>query len=123
MIIKEIEWILSSKKDLLSFRPDVYKNIGRALNAVQQGNNPNDVSGIKAKSLRGFGVGAEVMELLEDYKTDTYRAVYTVKIGDKIYVLHCYQKKSKASIGIPKQDAALIESRLKTVKEMVRNEK
>ena len=65
-----------------------------------------------AKPLRGFG-GAGVLEVVEDHLGDTYRAVYTVKIDDAVYVLHCFQKKSKQGIETPKHDMDLIRERLK----------
>ena len=69
-----------------------------------------------AKPLRGFG-SAGVLEIVEDFKTDTYRAVYTVKFTDSIYVLHAYQKKSKKGRAIPKLDIDLIKRRLRVAEE------
>ncbi len=66
----------------------------------------------KVKVMKGFG-GASVVEVREDFQTDTYRAVYTVKFEEAIYVLHCFQKKAKTGIATPKPDLKLIESRLK----------
>ena len=57
--------------------------------------------------------GASVLEIVEDFDTDTYRAVYTVRFEEAVYVLHCFQKKSKSGISTPRQDIALIEKRLK----------
>ena len=70
-----------------------------------------------AKTLSGFG-GANVIELIDDHKGDTFRAVYTVKFSDAIIVLHAFQKKSKRGIGTPKQDIELIKSRLKLAEEL-----
>ena len=53
------------------------------------------------------------MEIVEDFRTDTYRAVYTVKFAEAVYVLHCFQKQSKSGIATPKQDTALIDRRFK----------
>lgn len=64
------------------------------------------------KPLSGFA-GASVIELVQDHKGDTFRAVYTVKFTDVIMVLHAFQKKSKRGIETPKQDIELIRSRLK----------
>ena len=66
----------------------------------------------QAKPLKGFG-GASVLEVVEDHMGDTYRAVYTVKIAERVYVLHCFQKKSTKGIETPKQDMDLIRERLK----------
>jgi len=69
-----------------------------------------------AKPLRGFG-GAGVLEIVEDHRGDTYRAVYTVKFSDFVYVLHAFQKKSKKGIATPKPDIDLIKKRLKIAEE------
>lgn len=68
------------------------------------------------KPLRGFG-GAGVLEIVEDYQTDTYRAVYTVKFADSVYVLHAFQKKSKKGRATPKSDIDLVKKRLKTAEQ------
>lgn len=70
-----------------------------------------------AKTLSGFG-GASVIELVQDHKGDTFRAVYTIKFADAIIVLHAFQKKSKRGIDTPKQDIELIRSRLKLAEEI-----
>ena len=69
-----------------------------------------------AKAMSGFG-SAGVSEVVEDYRSGTYRAVYTVKFSGWIYVLHCFQKKSKSGIKTPKEDVALITARLKAAKQ------
>ena len=65
-----------------------------------------------AKPLRGFG-RASVLEVVEDYRGDTYRAIYTVRFTERIYVLHMFQKKAKQGIKTSKQDIDLIKQRLK----------
>ncbi len=69
-----------------------------------------------AKPLKGFG-GAKVLEVVEDYQKDTYRAVYTVKFSDVVYVLHAFQKKSKKGAATPKPDMDLIKRRLQDAAE------
>lgn len=69
-----------------------------------------------AKPLAGFR-GAGVLEIVEDHQTDTYRAVYTVKFSEWVYVLHAFQKKSKKGIATPKPDIDLIKRRLKVAEE------
>lgn len=86
---------------------DVVDVFGFALHLAQSGKKHGD-----AKPLKGFG-GASVLEVVEDHMGDTYRAVYTVKIAGSVYVLHCFQKKSKHGIETPKQDMDLIQERLK----------
>jgi phage-related protein len=110
-LLKPVEWIGSSLDDLKEFPEEVQQVMGYALYLAQCGEKHDS-----AKPLKGFK-GAGVLEIVEDFDTNTYRAVYTVKIADVIYVLHVFQKKSKHGISTPKQDIELIEARLKRAKE------
>lgn len=65
-----------------------------------------------AKPMKGFG-SAGILEIVEDWRGNTYRAVYTVRFAQAVYVLHCYQKKSKQGIETPKADMDLIRKRFK----------
>ena len=105
--IKLLQWVGSSKKDLLAMPEDVIDVFGFALHLAQTGKKHD-----QAKPLKGFG-GAGVLEVVADHMGDTYRAVYTVKIADKVYVLHCFQKKSSKGIETPKHEIDLIRLRLK----------
>lgn len=105
--LKPLHWVGSSKKDLLTMPDDVVDVFGFALHLAQMGKKHDE-----AKPLKGFG-GASVLEVVEDHMGDTYRAVYTVKIADNIYVLHCFQKKSTKGIETPKHEMDLIRERLK----------
>ena len=105
--VKSLKWVGSSKKDLLTMPDDVVDVFGFALHLAQLGRKHG-----QAKPLKGFG-GAGVLEVIEDHKGDTYRAVYTVKIADIVYVLHCFQKKSTKGIETPKHEMDLIRERLK----------
>ena len=105
--LKLLLWVGSSKKDLLAMPDDVVDVFGFALHLAQTGKKHE-----QAKPLKGFG-GASVLEVVEDHMGDTYRAVYTVKIAEAVYVLHCFQKKSKQGIETPKQEMNLIRERLK----------
>lgn len=107
--LKELEWIFSAKKDLIAFPHPVKDQIGYALYRVQEGKVP-----ISAKYMKGLG--SNVMEIVADYDKDTYRAVYIVNLDDKVYVLHCFQKKSKKGIQTPKEEINLIRQRLKWLK-------
>lgn len=69
-----------------------------------------------AKALKGFG-GRGVLEIVDDFDGDTYRAVYTVKFAGVIYVLHAFQKKSKKGIATPQRDIDLIKARLRRAEE------
>lgn len=64
-----------------------------------------------AKPWKGEGPG--VLEVVEDHRGDTYRAVYTVRFAGGVYVLHAFQKKSKSGIKTPQEDVRLISERLK----------
>jgi phage-related protein len=66
--------------------------------------------------LRGFG-GAGVLEIVDDFDGDTYRAVYTVRFAGAVYVLHAFKKKSRRGIATPKTELGLIERRFKRAKE------
>jgi len=104
---KPLEWVASSKKDLLSMPPDVVDVFGYALHLAQQGGKH-----VQAKPLKGFG-SAGVLEVVEDDDGNTYRAVYTVRFSNAVYVLHCFQKKSHKGIATPKQNLDLVHDRLK----------
>ena len=107
--LQPLLWVGSSKKDLLKMPSDVQDVFGFALHLAQSGQKHPDT-----KPLKGFA-GAGVLEVVENYKRDTYRAVYTVRYVGVVYVLHCFQKKSKKGIATPKQDIKLIKSRLKII--------
>lgn len=104
---KPLKWMGSSKKDLDKMPEDVKDVFGFAIDLAQSGQKHPD-----AKPLKGFK-SAGVLEVVENDEGGTYRAVYTVKLADWIYVLHCFQKKSKKGIETPKADLELITSRLK----------
>ncbi|MFI5096370.1 MAG: type II toxin-antitoxin system RelE/ParE family toxin [Candidatus Acidiferrales bacterium] len=109
--IKPVVWIGSAKADLCAFPEEVKDFIGFALYVAQQGGKHSS-----AKPLRGFG-GAGVLEIIEDHDGDTYRAVYTVRLAGRVYVLHSFQKKSKSGIATPKAEINLIRARLQRAEE------
>lgn len=106
---KPIAWIGSSLDDLKKLPDEPRRNLGFALSAVQAGKFPTT-----AKPLKGLG---GVYEIRTDFDRNTYRAVYAVNLGDAIYVLHVFQKKSKKGIATPKADMDLIRARLKVAQE------
>jgi phage-related protein len=108
---KPLKWVASAKRDLDAMPGDVKDVFGHAIDLAQAGSKHPD-----AKVLSGFG-SAGVLEVVEDHQGDTYRAVYTVKFAGWVYVLHCFQKKSKSGIATPKHDMDLINTRLKTAKQ------
>ncbi len=109
--LRPVYWVGSAKKDLLRMPEEVVDVFGFALHLAQSGKKH-----AQAKPLKGFG-GAGVLEIVEDHEGDTYRAVYTVRFAGSVYVLHCFQKKSKRGIQTPKQDMDLIRERLKAAQE------
>ena len=110
-LLKPVEWVGSSLEDLKEFPEEVRQGVGYALYLAQCGEKHPS-----AKPLKGFK-GAGILEVVEDFDTDIYRAVYTLKLAGVVYVLHAFQKKSKQGIATPKQDIELIEARLKRAKE------
>ena len=97
----------SSKGDLRAFPDDARRVMGVAINDAQDGEeHPN------AKALKGFG-GRSVLEVVDDYDGDAYRAVYTVRFAGAVYVLHCFQKKSKRGRETPRHHIDIVRLRLK----------
>ena len=103
---KPLHWVASAKKDYLAFPTEVQDQMGYALGLAQLG-----AKHPKSKPWKGEGPG--IFEIVEDHRGDTYRAVYTVRFADKVYVLHAFQKKSKTGIKTPQDDINLIAERLK----------
>jgi phage-related protein len=104
--LKPLRFLASAHDDLCSFPDEVQKAVGYALYIAQLGGKAPE-----AKALKGFG-GAGVVEIVEDYDGNTYRAVYTVKLRGVVYVLHAFQKKARKGIETPKHDLSLIRARL-----------
>ena len=111
---KPIQWIGSSRKDLMSLPVEVRRFFGFALSLAQAGDKHDS-----AKVLKGFA-SAGVLEVVENDIGGTYRAVYTVKFAEAVFVLHCFQKKSKRGIATPKEDMDIIQARLKVVEAYVK---
>ena len=97
-VLKPVFWAGSSRRDLQAMPDEVRRDIGQALYTAQQGETDP-----AAKPLKGFG-GMRVMEIVERDRSGTYRAVYTAQLGDAIYVMHVFQKKSKRGLATPKQE-------------------
>ena len=115
-ILRPVVWLGDSKKNILKFPEEVRKLIGDELQLIQFGGMPKDAKPFK-------GVGAGVIEIAVKYDKEAYRCVQAVRLGEKIYVLHAFQKKSKKGITTPKQDVDLIKQRYKEAKELAKNEK
>jgi len=104
---RPLEWIGSSHKDLMALPLGVRRVFGYALSLAQNGDQHD-----ATKVLKGFG-GAGVLEVVEDDAGGTYRAVYTVKFKEAVFVLHCFQKKSTQGVATPKMDMDIVRARLK----------
>lgn len=111
MSMKPVHFLGNSPTVLRKFPTEVKERIGYALYEAQKGE-----KAANTKPLKGFH-GASVLEVIEDDDGATYRAVYTIRFSNAVYVLHTFQKKSKKAIATPKQDIALIKSRLKLAEE------
>ena len=105
--LRPLLWVTSAKRDYVGFPVRVQENFGFELFLAQTGQHP-----LSAKPLKGFGSGA--VELVGDFDGNTYRAVYTVRFKEAVYVLHAFKKKSKRGIATPQRDVELIRQRLKS---------
>lgn len=104
--LRPLRWIASSKRDFQEFPTRVQNGLGFELYLAQTGQHPPS-----AKLMKGLGGG--IVELVDDFDGDTYRAVYTVRFVDAVYVLHAFKKKSKQGIKTPQPDIDLVKRRLK----------
>ena len=111
---KPLAWLGSAKKDLMALPEEVIDTFGYALHVAQTGKKHE-----KAKPLHGFG-SAGILEIVEDWRGNTYRAVYTVRFSAAVFVLHVFQKKAKQGIATPKLDMELIRGRLKVAEQMAK---
>lgn len=114
LFLKPVVWVGSSRKDLREFPESVRDHMGYALYVAQRGGKHRD-----AKALSGFG-GAGVVEIVTDYRSDTFRAVYTLRYAGMVLVLHAFQKKSKAGRETPRRDNELIKQRLREAEQIAK---
>lgn len=105
--LKPLVWVGSSYKDFCALPNEVVSLMGYALYLAQLGDKHS-----ASKPLKGFG-GAGVVEVVSNWEGDTFRAVYTVRFADAVYVLHAFQKKSKSGRKTPKLEMDLIAKRLR----------
>jgi phage-related protein len=110
-VLKPVRWVGSSRRDLKNFPKPVQRDMGQALYAAQCGEEYPSV-----KALKGFG-GRAVLEIVASHEGAAYRAVYTVRFQDAVYVLHAFQKKSKKGIATPPQEIELVKQRLATAEQ------
>lgn len=111
---RPLQWIGSSHKDLMALPTEIRRTFGYALALAQAGDKHAD-----AKVLKGFG-SAGVLEVVENDAGGTYRAIYTVKFSEAVFVLHCFQKKSRRGIATPKEDMDIVHARLKVAESLIR---
>lgn len=102
-----LEWMGSSKVDLIDMPEDVRGEFGHGLYLAQ--------NGLRHLNAKPYGSS---IELIERHDGDTYRCIYNVNIDDTIYVLHAFQKKSTSGIAVPKHVKATIEARLKAAQKL-----
>ncbi len=110
--LKPLVWVATSLEDLKAFPDEVQRIMGYALYLAQVGQKHPD-----AKPLKGFR-GASVLEVVEDFEGNAYRAVYTVKLANVVYVLHAFQKKSKKGIKTSQADMDKVRARFKLAVEI-----
>lgn len=107
--MREVAWLPAARRDFTSFPLPVQDKVRNALRLVAQGAKP-DI----AKPLQGLGAG--VWELAVRARGDAYRVVYALQIGDEIWVIHAFQKKSKTGIATPKKEIDLVRHRISRLK-------
>lgn len=110
---RPISWIKAAEKDFLKFPNAVQREGLTALTIAAEGTKADN-----AKPLKGLGAG--VLEVVLKHRSDTFRVVYAVKIGNDIWVIHAFQKKSKRGIATPKSEIDLVRSRLKQLKDLLK---
>lgn len=96
----------------MNFPKDVMQEIGYALYHAQLGERYR-----KAKPLKGYGSG--VYEIATEYDKNAYRAIYILSLGDTVYVVHCFQKKSKQGIKTPREEVEVIKKRLQFLRSAI----
>jgi phage-related protein len=114
-VLRGLVWMGNSKRNLQAFPEGAQKIIGDELQLIQFGGMPK-----AAKPFKGLGSG--VFEIAMRFVGDAYRAVVAIQLGEKIFVLHAFQKKSKRGIATPKREVDLIEQRYAEAKELAENE-
>ena len=112
--LKPVVWLGDSLRELRTFPATVQDEMGYAIYLAQCGQKH-----VSAKPLKG---SSSVLEVVSDHRGDTFRAVYTVRFADRVFVLHAFQKKSKSGIATPKADIDLIKQRLKQAVEIGKKE-
>lgn len=113
--LRPVKWLGNSRKAIKAFPEAVQKLVGDELQLIQYGETPNDTKLFK-------GVGSGILEIAVRFDKNAYRTVLAVQLAQTIYVLHAFQKKSKAGIKTPKLDTDMIQQRYKEAKELAKHE-
>jgi len=108
----QISWVRAARKDFEKFPQSVQERMIEVLDLVSEGHHASDT-----KPMTGLGSG--VWEISVSYRTDAYRTVYVLKLGDDVWVIHAFKKKSNKGIKTPKADIDLIKQRIKRLKEIL----
>ena len=111
--LRTISWIKAARKDFEAFPTKAIDRALDALTVVADGGVP-DI----AKPLAGLGAG--VWELAIKERGDAYRVVYALQLGDDIWVVHAFQKKSTSGSATPKHEIDLVRDRIKRLKEILK---
>jgi phage-related protein len=114
-VLRPLVWLGNSKRNIQAFPRGAQKMIGDELQLMQFGGMPKDAKPFK-------GVGSGVMEIALAFEGDAYRTVVALQLGERIYVLHAFQKKSKKGRATPRQDVELIKQRYAQAKEWAKHE-
>jgi phage-related protein len=114
-VLRPVVWMGNSKRNIQGFPEGAQKLIGDELQLIQFGGMPASTKPFK-------GVGSGVLEIAMPFDGNAYRTVLAVQLGEKIYVLHAFQKKSKKGIKTPKHEVDLIEQRYKDAEELAKHE-
>lgn len=110
--MREILWVKAARKEFEGFPAGAREILQSALIIASEGRKA-DI----AKPMKGLGSG--VMEIALPYRADAYRVVYAVQIGNAVWVVHAFQKKSTKGIATPLKEVELIKARLKRIREIM----
>ena len=110
--LRQISWIKAALRDFEDFPAQAQADMARALSIAARGGKADNAKPFK-------GVGSGVFEIALRHRGDAYRAIYAVQIGEALWVIHAFQKKSKSGIKTPKMEVELIRDRLKRLKEQL----
>ncbi len=114
-VLQPLVWMGDSRRNIQGFPEGAQKLMGDELQLIQFGGMPRD-----AKLFKGAGSG--IIEIALRYERNAYRSVVAVQLGERIYVLHAFQKKSKKGIATPKKDVEMIKQRYAKAKERAKHE-